>query len=74
MTYSLWMLTTQLPSVPCTWCPPTILVFICTKHDILGPVKAKREDIFMLHFRWMCYLHVNVGGMFIKTAKGNHKI
>jgi len=46
MTYSLWMLTTQLPSVPRTWCPPTILVFMCTKHDILGPLKARREDMF----------------------------
>lgn len=50
-TYSLWMLTTQLPSVPRTWCPPTILVFICTKHDILGLVKATRGEIFCI--RWM---------------------
>lgn len=35
MTHSLWMLTTQLPSMPCTWCPPTILVLMCTKHDVL---------------------------------------
>lgn len=73
MTYSLWMLTTQLPSVPRTWCPPTILVFICTKHDILGPVRATHEDSFMLHVRWMCYLHFS-GEMYIKSSKGDHKI
>lgn len=45
-TYFLWMLTTQLPSVPRTWCPPTILVFMCTKHDILGLVTSKHGDIY----------------------------
>lgn len=35
VTHSLWMLTTQLPSMPRTWCPPTILVLMCTKHDVL---------------------------------------
>lgn len=73
MTYSLWMLTTQLPSVPRTWCPPTILVFICTKHDILGLVRPKQGDILMLHVICMNYLHFN-GKIFIETSKANHKI
>lgn len=62
------MLTTQLPSVPRTWCPPTILVFICTKHDILGPVKAEGEDSFMLPVRWMYHFHLN-GKTFIKKLQ-----
>lgn len=40
------MLTTQLPSVPSTPCPPTILVLMCTKHDILGRVASKHGDAF----------------------------
>lgn len=73
MTHCLWMLTTQLPSVPRTSCPPTILVFMCTKHDILGLVRSKQGDISMLHVTWIYYLHFK-RNMFIETSKGNHKI
>lgn len=48
VTHSLWMLTTQLPSMPCTWCPPTILVLMCTKHDVLVS-EHKGRSAFPIH-------------------------
>lgn len=73
-TYSLWMLTTQLPSAPLTWCPPTILVLMCTKHEIFGLGWAEREDIFLRQWvRWTFCLNFKQRTL-SKTSKVNHKM